>query len=327
MVLMRKPASPIPWNNGNFGPKGYYAYPVTTGDDWERIARLDGRAFVWDLIRDNFQTDDPEEVNWYLKHYVGCTVSNDGKNYSFSSSDGVKMSDGSTRRGRIFTKNNLRKTPKPPLDNHELLRKAILDTMSRYSGTISGISFKMCEFDLYGSNYRVIREYVRDRKLGVKYDSTLGTGHAEYDSHHDLLKFRTKSFASIKQAGHLVHELTHAVCDDRGASYLNKRKSEAIAYVAQCLFVVKLGGELVDSPPMAEILPSDTAEQRQRKYRKFAIGTEIAKKIRGTTREVSASDEARMLWAMKNDGEGTGATMFNGINRKPYFPGTVIPIG
>ena len=42
MVLLKPPAAPIPWNNGNFGPKGYFPYPVMTGDNWENIAIRDG---------------------------------------------------------------------------------------------------------------------------------------------------------------------------------------------------------------------------------------------------------------------------------------------
>jgi hypothetical protein len=317
MVLMKPPAAPIPWNNGNFGPTGYYPYPVMTGDNWEKIAHRDGRTHVWDLIRDNFRTDDPEEVNWYLQNFVGCTVSNDGKNYSFSSTDAVKLSDGTTRRGRIFTKNDLRAIPPPPLDDHEQLRKAMLDAISMYAGTIFGIGFSMCGFDLYGSNYRVIRDYLKERKVGVKYDSALGAGQAEYDSYDDLFIFSSKSFGLVTQVGHLVHEMTHAVCDDRRAS-LTRQKSEAIAYVAQCLFVLRRGGVLEDWPRPERILPSDSEKQRREKYSKFKVGTEIAQKIVSTGRNVHENDEARMLWAMVNDHTGTGMAYYNGINRTAH---------
>lgn len=326
MVLMKKPAAPIAWNNGNFGPTGYYPYFVTSGDNFKNIAVRDGRTDVWDLIRDNFQTEDPEEVNWYLQNFVGCTVTKDGKNYSFSSTDAVKMSDGTKRRGRIFTKNDLRAVPPPtPPDDHDQLRKAMLDAIALHEGTIFDIGFSMCKFDLYGSNYRVIRDYLIERKVGVKFDSTIPESQAEYDSYHDMFVFNKKSFGSLKQVGHLVHEMTHAVCDDRMASHLNKQKSEAIAYVAQCLYVVKKGWTLDDDPLMEPILPSDTKEQRQRKYRKFAVGTEIAQKIVASGRIVDENDEARMLWAMKNDGEGTGMANYNGIERTTHFPGPVIP--
>lgn len=321
MVLMKAPAAPIPWNNGNFGPKGYFPYPVQTGDNWEKIADRDGRTYVWDLIRDNFQTDDPMEVNWYLKHYVGCTVTKDGKNYSFDSSDAVKMSDGTSRRGRIFTKTDIRGiTPTPP-DDHDQLRQGMLDAINANSGLIFSLEFSMFGFDLYGSNYRVIRDYLRDRKVGCKYDASIPADQAEYDSHHDLFIFRKKTFTGTSEVGHLVHELTHAVCDEREAGFLNKRQSEAIAYVAQCLYVVKRSGGigLEDTPKMEKVLPTDTPAQRQAKYKKFGVGSEIAKKIKAGVRVVHPDDEDRMLWAMKNDHEGTGPARYNGIDRTPRF--------
>jgi hypothetical protein len=318
MVLLKPPAAPISWNNGNFGPKGYYPYFVKTGDNWENIATRDGRTFVWDLIRDNFKTDDPEEVNWYLQNFVGCTVSKDGKNYSFDSTDAVKMSDGTKRRGRIFTKIDLQATSPPPPDDHDQLRQGMLAAISRYHGVIFSLNFSMYGFDIWGSNYEVIRDYLKTRKVGCMFDSTLTTKTAEYDSHHDLFKFHTKTFSTLSQVGHLVHEMTHAVCDERCASHLTKHKSEAIAYVAQCLFMVKHGKTLEDDPLMEPLLPSDTKEQRQRKYRKFAVGSEIAKHIL-ICKTVSESDEAQMLWAMKNGHEETGMAKYNGIDRTPQF--------
>ncbi len=327
MVLMKAPAAPISWNNGNFGPKGYYPYFVKTGDNWENVAIRDGRTYVWDLIRDNFQTDDPLEVNWYLQNFVGCTVSKDGKNYSFDSSDAVKMSDGTKRRGRIFTKTDLNSTTPLPIDDHDQLRKGMLSAINGNSATIFNLSFSMYGFEVYGANFREIRDYLQHRKVGVKFDCSVGSGNAEYDSVNDLFVFGTKTFNNDLQIAHLVHEMTHAICDDKSAGHLTKQKSEAIAYVAQCLFIVKRGGTMVDSPPMQPILNSDTPAQRQQKYRKFAIGTEIANRIKSSGRIVSASDEARMLWAMKNAGEGTSLANYNGIDRTPHFPGTVVPLG
>ena len=35
----------------------------------------------------NFQCRNPEEVNWCMQEFLGCTKSNDGKNFSFDPSD------------------------------------------------------------------------------------------------------------------------------------------------------------------------------------------------------------------------------------------------
>jgi LysM repeat protein len=83
MAIERKPATPVPVN---FQPPSSSPYRVKNGDSWGVVARRFGIG-AWDLIRFNFKTSKPAEVNWYLKHYVGCNQhTTDGKNYIFSAS-------------------------------------------------------------------------------------------------------------------------------------------------------------------------------------------------------------------------------------------------
>lgn len=63
------------------------AHKVQDGDNWWSLAEKYGRKDPWDIIQYNFETKNPEEVNYYLEKLIGCHKSNDGKNYSFSSSD------------------------------------------------------------------------------------------------------------------------------------------------------------------------------------------------------------------------------------------------
>lgn len=61
-------------------------YRVGDRDSWVNVAqRFD--VTVRNLIYANFGTLTPSEVNWYLRHYVGCKRSTrDGKNWMFSAS-------------------------------------------------------------------------------------------------------------------------------------------------------------------------------------------------------------------------------------------------
>ncbi len=63
------------------------AHRVQSGDSFVSLAAKYGFTDPWDIIRYNYGTKDPEEVNWYLQELVGCTKSKDGLNYSFDSSD------------------------------------------------------------------------------------------------------------------------------------------------------------------------------------------------------------------------------------------------
>ncbi len=72
----------------SFPPEGtVLRHRVRTGDNWWSVGKKYGFNDPWDIIGFNYNTRDPEEVNWYLQELVGCTRSSDGKNYSFDSSD------------------------------------------------------------------------------------------------------------------------------------------------------------------------------------------------------------------------------------------------
>lgn len=84
MAIVRKPNRPVP---RNYIPPRSRPYRVRNGESWVTIARQH-RMSPWQLIELNFKTDDPQEVNWYLREYVGCSrETRDGRNYMFSSSD------------------------------------------------------------------------------------------------------------------------------------------------------------------------------------------------------------------------------------------------
>ena len=82
MPLETKPAKIVP---KTYVPPGGRRYKVKDGETWESIARTHG-VDPGDLVLFNFGTKNPREVNWYLHHYVGCTLpTHDGHNWRFSS--------------------------------------------------------------------------------------------------------------------------------------------------------------------------------------------------------------------------------------------------
>jgi hypothetical protein len=80
--VVKKPKVPVAFPPANH----LRAYQVRDGDNWWTLQKQFGLKDPWSLIRYNFRTDDPAEVNWYLREYVGCVLTTpDGKNYRFSS--------------------------------------------------------------------------------------------------------------------------------------------------------------------------------------------------------------------------------------------------
>jgi Papain-like cysteine protease AvrRpt2 len=79
---VRQPAAMSLWPP----PDSVHAHRIKDGENWWSLQKDYSLPDPWDLIRYNFRTDDPLEVNWYLRGYVGCdTVTEDEKNYAFSS--------------------------------------------------------------------------------------------------------------------------------------------------------------------------------------------------------------------------------------------------
>jgi hypothetical protein len=79
------------------------SYPVTVEDDdsFQTLAQRPGVILSPnDICFFNFRTRDPNQINWYLHHKVGCRkVTWDGKNYMFSSMD--RNNEKATQPGTI----------------------------------------------------------------------------------------------------------------------------------------------------------------------------------------------------------------------------------
>ena len=82
-----------------FQPPDSIVHLVSDNERWETLAvrySVDVKTLIWE----NFHTNVPEEVNWYLHNYVGCdTPTVDGYNWTFTTS--ARRSPGS-RAGKIF---------------------------------------------------------------------------------------------------------------------------------------------------------------------------------------------------------------------------------
>jgi hypothetical protein len=77
----RKPAHPLPE-----GPRPGTRIKVQDNDDWESLAKKH-RVTVKELIANNCGLNvTPAEINWYLHRRVGCDLTHDRKNWSFSNS-------------------------------------------------------------------------------------------------------------------------------------------------------------------------------------------------------------------------------------------------
>ncbi len=64
---------------------GFIEYKVRTGDSLSGLARRHGCTWQ-DIAILNWETEEPDEINWYLEHDFVCSVKQ-GANYIFDDSD------------------------------------------------------------------------------------------------------------------------------------------------------------------------------------------------------------------------------------------------
>jgi hypothetical protein len=202
-------------------PLGGTAYKVHTGDSFVNLAGRYGRSDPWDIIEFNFHTRDPREVNWYLEYYVGCTEpSPDGKNYSFDSSDNP---------GIIYI------PPRTWNPSEDLaLRRLVVGTLA--GPVIHRLNVTHGGHQITGHSMAVVANKVIDGEIGVVYDSSLGSGEAEYDSGTDTFHLGFRNAHTPTRKALIVHEAVHATLDLKVAG-VTVAESESLAYVVQSFYV------------------------------------------------------------------------------------------
>jgi len=114
----KKPTPVVP---DSYVPPGGIRRGVQKGETWITIASTLGMD-PWDLIDFNFpgikrtmQTDfqlATQQVNWYLREYVGCQTSDDGENWAFDS--GLTRGKGGWKGGFVYTPSPKPVPPPPP---------------------------------------------------------------------------------------------------------------------------------------------------------------------------------------------------------------------
>jgi len=124
MAQQKAPKNPIkPRANGDWGPPGAHRFYVSTGWNWERLAKMDKWSNPKEFVKWQMNTDNPLEVNWYLRELVGCDGGFDGINYSFRT--GLKP-------GFVYTRDNFQKGQMP----HDYKPGTEVKDSGGWSGTV-----------------------------------------------------------------------------------------------------------------------------------------------------------------------------------------------
>ncbi len=264
---------------------------VRTNDSFLTLARDYGFTDAWDIIEFNFNTRNPREVNYYLEYYVGCTESNDGKNYSFRDWDSP---------GEIYI---------PPADwtpsKHERMKRMVTTALANYPA--NRINFHRSGRSITSRNLATVANLVIDGEIGVVHDKSIPRGTAEYDSDSDSFHFNFETAESSTRKALIVHEAVHAYLDYISDGTILVGESEALAYVAQCVYMY----HIVPDPESTRLTASNDIDDEV-----FRIGWLIAAKL-AKHQTPDSLEWYALESAMKNHSKyrGTSGNIagFNGI--------------
>jgi hypothetical protein len=232
-AIVKKPKTPVAFPP----PNHLRAYPVRDGDNWWTLQKQFSLHDPWTLIRYNFHTDNPAEVNWYLREYVGCTKTTaDGKNYCFSSAAtpgylylprrNFKHGTGGGTGGDSGGEQQLK--------NDKAAESTVLWALG-LTNSLAHVNFDVNGFQITSYDFERVARLIREGEIYVAHDPALGDN-ARYDAGVDTLYYGKKGGGDTHRAAMVIHEATHAALDAR-AEGINDVVSEIIAYIAQMLFI------------------------------------------------------------------------------------------
>jgi hypothetical protein len=218
--------------------------PVTQSDNWQTLKAQFRRCDAWDIIYYNFATYNSEEVNWYLREWIGChDLSPDGKNFRFG-----LLSNGHPMQIYIPTDDWL-----PPGPQQASTKTSAINILREASAWT--LAFKAGPLELTRLDLLAVAAAIDIGKIRVIHRPCLG--HIAYYDGRPNRNRLLLSFGSAPDLGLralMVHEAVHAAMDIRRVP-LNMQQSEGLAYIAQALYLRRNGYNMtnsVPSPPFAQ---------------------------------------------------------------------------
>lgn len=237
---MKKPMG----KKADWPPKNYgYAMGVGSFADlnWWSVAWAVGRDNPWDLIIFNFETEDPREVNYYLKEYVGCKLLN-GSNYIFYDA----------KPGIIYIPPPSWRPP--PKYKKGSSRRDYTDYLAKRVADIDRKGARVCPWVNYGSHVIThfdllsVAKYVESKRIKsiiapeIELDNDFGQYLSDSDDPVNPNTFvfrREPRHASIDDFATVVHESVHAAFDARKEDiYIST--NELIAHALESIIAVRL---------------------------------------------------------------------------------------
>jgi hypothetical protein len=131
-------------------------------------------------------------------------------------------------------------------------REAVLSALR--DPAINKINLTIDGFSITPHSYIQVRDKIADGKIQVKYNPRLmnastGQPYAFYHAPTNVLNCGFSVATAPPRMGLIVHEATHAACDIANHAAMSTVTSEAIAYIAQAIFMLE---KMPDAPYQAD---------------------------------------------------------------------------
>ncbi len=240
-VKIRKPAKPIDYPPRVPAPRTSHTY--FGGENWGSIAGRFSIPAVWDLIYYNFQCRNPEEVNWCMKEFFGCSHSKDGLNFSFDTSD---------RYRQVFIPPTWFQAPFGADDN--AARELVLAALGH--NAVDLMNFRLGSLSVNRGLFGDVKKHVLTHTITVHKLPDIFPARvlAMYSRRRNALLFRNPRDRSALRLGLAIHECVHAGHDIAGAGG-TVADGEACAYVAEAVFALSFRTDLASFDPFAAGIP------------------------------------------------------------------------
>lgn len=221
--------------------------PVTPWDDWWSLQTHFKRDEVWDIIYYNFETYDTDEVNWYLREFLGCRATTiDGLNYRFGRASG----DSNPIIVYIPTWDWL-----PPGPQQREAKQAVLAVLR--DPVAANLHFKIGSMEVKPGDMALVADAIERGRIRIIHRPSMGHM-AAYDSSRNRMAIPFARQPNVGDRSLIVHECVHAVMDIRRVAQ-TMQQAEGMAYVAQALYLKRNGLNLANTvvtPPFA-VLPGN----------------------------------------------------------------------
>lgn len=217
---------------------------VTSADNWWTLQTRFKRSDVWDIIVYNFNTREPDEINWYLHNKIGCTlVTPDRDNFRFGfgspkdASTEVAAPPGKTLK--IFIPHP---KWKPPVATDDRLKQEVIRTLR----AVGGMTVNVGSMSIAGFEFGEVADKVASNEITVRHNPRLSvvaayTPTAKHGLPPNMMEFRFAFPTTHDERALIVHEAVHAALDIR-RQVTTTAKSEGLAFVAQSLSILQRFG-------------------------------------------------------------------------------------